>query len=86
MFYDSWGNEYKTKKDAIKGIYKICETQDEHDYWEMISEYMLIPSEIMDWIVGNHLHSFREQFADEILKAENNWCESYIEELEEDYF
>ena len=84
MVYDSWGNEYNTKKEAIKGIHKICDTQEENEYWEIISEYMHIPSGIMDWIIDNHLHSFREQFADKIKEAEDDWCEYYIEELEED--
>ncbi len=80
MFIDSWGNEYKTREEAITEIHDICK---ECDYWEMVGEYMCIDSDIMHWIIENHLESFRKHFNKQILEAENDWCEMYIEELEE---
>lgn len=80
MFIDSWGNEYETKEEAIAEIHDICK---ESDYWEMVSEYLCIDWDIMRWIIENHLDSFQKHFADRISEAEDNWCEMYIEEIEE---
>ncbi len=84
MFYDSWGNEYKTETEAIEGIHNLF--REREDYWESIGEYMNIDNEIMYWIIENHKDSFKKYFAKQIKEAENEWCEYYIEELEEDYF
>jgi hypothetical protein len=84
MFYDSWGNEYETKTKAIEGIYNLFRKSE--DYWESIGENMNIDNEIMCWIIENHKDSFKKHFAKRIKKAEDEWCEYYIEELEEDYF
>lgn len=75
MLVDSWGNEFETKEEALAEIHEICK---EGDYWEMIGEYMCIDSDIMHWIVENHLESFRNHFATIIEKAEKEWCEDYF--------
>ena len=82
MFYDSWGNEYETKEDAVKGIHKLFKKRE--DYWESIGEYMRIDNDIMCWITENHKDSFKKHFAKQIRNAEDDWCEYYIDELEED--
>ena len=82
MFYDSWGNEYETKKDAVKGIHELFRKHE--DYWESIGEFMRIDNEIMCWITENHKDSFKKHFAKQIKDAEDDWCEYYIDELEED--
>ena len=82
MFIDDWGNEYNTYEETIEGIHKICKERDY--YWEIISEYMCIDKDIMNWIVANHLDSFQKHFAKQILEAENDWCETYIWGIEED--
>ncbi len=84
MYVDDWGNEYKTLNEAKKGIRKICLSQDKEEIYELISDYMTIPLEVVRWIGENHYIAidFSITFMNEIDKAIDDWCESYIEDLE----
>ena len=82
LWIDSWGNEYKTKLAAKKGIRKIC--LNSPDLWETIGEYMCIPYEVMTWIRDPKRWSdFLVDFHDEIEGAIKDWCDYHYEELEQ---
>lgn len=82
MWMDSWGNEFKKKKQAIANIHRIC--REREDFWEMVGEYMNIDSDVMDWITSDDeiLESFKINFEEQIQNAENDWCEWYIDDIE----
>lgn len=82
MWMDSWGNEFKKKKQAIAHIHRVCREQ--QNYWEMIGEYMNIDSDVMDWIISDDeiLVSFKINFEEQIEEAENDWCKWYIDDIE----
>ena len=82
MVMDSWGNEYKSIEDAKKGLRKIC--RENEDFWEMVSEDMCIPLEVMNWICDSQtrMEDFQKHFKTDIELAIDSWCEYYEEELE----
>lgn len=85
MYSDEWGNEYETYKAAQQGVLEMLR-DDKEEYWEVISEWLNIPLEIMRWIKEDDLRlaNFKGYFAGEIADAEEEWvgdCE--IEEIDE---
>lgn len=81
MWIDSWGNESNTKEEAKNKILKNF--RESENYFETISEILIIPTRFFEWIVNNHWNEFKKEFATEIDQAEKDWAEYYFEGLEE---
>lgn len=78
---DSWGNEYKTKVAAKKGIRKIFKNSP--DFWPTVAKEMGIPEEVMDWINDpDRIQDFKFDFQDEIEEITKDWCSWYYDDLE----
>lgn len=76
MYYDQWGNVYKTMEEAKAGVLKQFSTR------EIAAElyYHIDIDSLLEWCIGNA--DFHKQFAGEFEATVNELCEEYISDEE----
>jgi len=76
MYYDQWGNVYKTMEEAKAGVLKQFSTR------EIATElyYHIDIDSLLEWCIGNA--DFHKRFAEEFGNTVNELCEEYISDEE----
>ena len=72
MYYDQWGNAYKTMEEAKAGVLKQFSVR------EIAVElyYHIDIDSLLEWCIGNA--DFHKRFAGEFEATVNELCEEYI--------
>lgn len=83
MFIDSWGNRHETEEKAHDAILEMLRA-DKYLYLSVLNDYFVMEIDIWDFICKYAWDDFSKVFAQEIHKAEEEWVENYMEELEEE--
>ena len=78
---DDWGNEYPTYEAAVEGIHQMI--RENSDRLEVIAEFMGIPTNLLEFIYAHCKDAFETEYREIIKDAEDDWCEYYIDNLEE---
>jgi len=77
-YLDAYGNEFNTVEEikayAIQNLY-----EDDGDFVDTL-DYFVTGAELLNWIIENPtvLKKFKEDYAQVIRTAENNYAEDYL--------
>lgn len=77
-YLDAYGNEFNTVEEikayAIQNLY-----EDDGDFVDTL-DYFVTGAELLNWIIENPtvLEKFKEDYAQVIRTAENNYAEDYL--------
>ena len=76
MYYDQWGNAYKTMEEAKAGVLKQFNAR------EVAAElyYHIDIDRLLEWCIGNA--DFHKQFKEEFEETVNELCDEYISDEE----
>lgn len=77
LYRNSWGFE-GTHDEVVTNTLTMMEDRDLREYLE----YHLTFSDLLDWIFKNHYNDFAIEFAEQIVSAQTEFINDYMEESE----
>lgn len=77
LYRNSWGFE-GTHDEVVTNTLTMMDDNDLREYLE----YQLTFSDLFDWILKNHYNDFAIEFAEQIISAQTEFIDDYMEESE----